>query len=228
MIYQKESLTKVSMKRPLVHYKSVVSSWMLLLAFVASLAFEAGAQDLVLPPQPAPPPMLYIPEDVRAQLAGARDAKARTRLSLEQAEARLARAEEHTGLKQFNAATAELGVYQAVVEDALQFLRRTGDSDGKTRDLYKRLEQALHRHAARIESVRRTTPGEFSGNVLALVRHVRELRTDTLDAFYGNTILRENRSDQNNSFNPGQKDAPQAPPPSPQPAKPVVDKPSGN
>jgi hypothetical protein len=175
-----------------------------LLACAAWLSSGARAQDLVLPPQPAPPPMVYIPEEARKQLSSAGDEKARTRLSLELAEARLARAEQQTALKQFNAATAELGIYQALFEDALQHLHRS--SRNNPRDLYKRIEQALHKHAARIEAMRRSTPSEFSGNILTLLKLVRGLRTEALESFYGNTVLGANRGDTTNSVEPDPKD----------------------
>ncbi|HKP72888.1 MAG TPA: hypothetical protein VJT82_08125 [Pyrinomonadaceae bacterium] len=202
------------MSRPPVHQTRRAQSSLLLVVLACALALsgEARAQDLVLPPQPAPPPMKYIPEDVRARLSGARDQKARTLLSIAEAEARLARAEQHTDVKRFNAATAELGVYHALLDDAIDFLQQNGKNESKSRDLFKRLEQALHNHAARIESMRRMTPAEFAGNVLALIKHVRDMRTESLEAFYGNTVLRERRD--------ASKDAP---PPSP--AKPASDKP---
>jgi hypothetical protein len=158
--------------------------------FAASLSPGARAQDLVVPPQPAPPPMVYIPQEARTQLLSVRDDKARTRLSLELAEARLARAEQQTELKEFNAAAASLGIYQALMEDAIQYLYRTNDGESRSRDLFKRVEQSLHRHAARVEAMRRSTPGEFAGNLLALVKLVRELRTETVEAFYSNTVVR--------------------------------------
>ena len=158
--------------------------------FAASLSSVARAQDLIVPPQVAPPPMVYIPQEERTQLLSARDEKAHTRLSLELAEARLARAEQQTALKQFNAATADLGVYQALMEDAIQHLYRAGDGGNRSRDLFKRIEQSLHKHGARVEAIRRTTPGEFAGNVLALIKLIRELRTEALDAFYSDSVLR--------------------------------------
>jgi hypothetical protein len=156
--------------------------------FAASLSSQARAQELVVPPQAAPPPMIYIPQEARTQLLSARDEKARTRLSLELAEARLARAEQQTELKQFNAAGADLGVYQALMEDAIQHLYRTGDGS-RSRDLFKRIEQSLRKHAARVEFMRRTTPGEFAGNLLALGKLIRELRTEAVEAFYSDTVM---------------------------------------
>jgi hypothetical protein len=158
--------------------------------FAASLSSRTRAQELVVPPQPAPPPMVYIPQEARTQLLSARDEKARTRLTLELAEARLVRAEQQTELKQFNAAAADLGVYQALMEDGLQYLYRTGDASARSRDLFKRVEQTLHKHLARVEAMRRVTPGEFAGNLRALVKLVRELRTEAVEAFYSDTVVR--------------------------------------
>jgi hypothetical protein len=201
-------LQVVSMKRLIVYRKRLALS-VVLTTCVVALSAEARAQDLILPPQPAPPPMIYIPEDSSKQLASASDEKARTRLSIELAEARLARAEQQTELKQFNDATAELGIYQALFEDALQYLHRSGS---RTRDLFKRLEQALHKHAARIEAIRRATPSEFSGNILTLLRLVRDLRTEALESFYGDTVLGANSGDLLNSSKPLRNDiAPAAP-----------------
>lgn len=209
------------MKRSIVYHKRFV----LLFVLAACLSPDARAQDLVLPPQPAPPPMIYIPEDARKQLLSVRDEKARTRLSIELAEARLARAEQQTQLKQFNAATADLGVYQALFEDALNYLHRL--RTGNPRDLYKRIEQALHKHAARIETIRRATPSEFSGNIRTLLKHVRDLRTEALESFYGNTVLSANTGDRTNSVEPARKDILQdaTPPASPMHArsKPEID-----
>jgi hypothetical protein len=191
------------MKRSSIYRKRIVLS-VVMVACAALLSAEARAQDLLLPPQPAPPPMVYIPESVRTQLLSARDEKARTRLSIELGEARLARAEQQTELKQFNAATAELGVYQALFEDALQYLHRAGGSN--SRDHFKRLEQTLHRHAARIETIRRTTPSEFSGNIRTLIKIVRDLRTEALEAFYGNTVLGANHKNTTNDVEPERKE----------------------
>jgi hypothetical protein len=167
------------------------------LAFVCALivcgasSVRAQQPDALVPPQPAPPPMRYIPEATRAQLAGARDAKTRTRLSIDAAEERLLAAEQLTGVRHYDEAAAALGIYQAIITDALAYLRQIGKSDGKTRDLFKLLEQAVFHHTGRIEAMRRDTPSDYAVNVRAALLAARELRTNALNAFYGNTVLRE-------------------------------------
>ena len=166
------------------------------LVVVAAGAQAARAQDFVVPPQPAPPPMRYVPEHLRAQL-GALSAKPkdRLRLSLELMEQHLARVEQYTAAQRYDPAAAELGVYLAIVDDALVSLRgvgrsREGKVDGGTRDLYKKLELTLNKHTARIESVRRATPEIYARNVLEAFRHARARRTEALDSFFVDTVVR--------------------------------------
>ncbi len=158
--------------------------------------------------------MKYIPAAVREQLGAARDNKARTRLALDIADARLASAEQRTAAQQHDAAAAELGVYQALITDTLVYLHQTGKTDGKTRDLFKLLEQALFRHTGRIEAMRRATPSEYVGNVRAAFIHTRDTRAAALEAFYGNTVLREATPEQNK---PAPKEQPPTTPPADQP-----------
>ncbi|HEX8070362.1 MAG TPA: hypothetical protein VF546_10450 [Pyrinomonadaceae bacterium] len=177
----------------------------LALALLALLCAAADAQQppvVELPPPPAPPPMKYIPDATRAQLDAARDAKERTKLSLALAETRLTAAEQRHAAQQYDACAAELGVYQALATDALLYLQRGGRNDGKTRDLFKLLEQTLYKHLARLEAIRRETPPEFVGNIRAALNQTRDTRTDALNAFYGNTVLREQSSDKNKPATP--------------------------
>jgi hypothetical protein len=177
------------------------SSALLLSASLAlaacALAGEARAQDSVLPPQPAPPPMRYVPELERAQLASVSDPGDRVRASLNLLEERLAHAERNTAAGHFDPAAADLGVYEAMLDDVLQFLKPVGRSpdgkkvDSRTRDLYKRIEQAINRHTARIEAMRRLTPQDYQGNVRDAFLYARDRRTECLDAFFGANVLRE-------------------------------------
>jgi hypothetical protein len=174
-------------------------AWLLFASLLAACAFagEARAQDSVLPPQPAPPPMRYVPELERAQLVGINDAGDRVRASLNLLEERLAHAERNTAAGHFDPAAADLGIYEALLDDVLQFLKPIGRSpDGKkvdtrTRDLYKRIEQTLNKQTARIESIRRLTPQDYQGNVREAFLYTRDRRTECLDAFFGANVLRE-------------------------------------
>ncbi len=166
----------------------ILLSCCLLVAVVVFIAPEARGQDYQLPFISAPPPMKFVSRNERTLLSAARDPKARTRATIELAEARLARAEQLTAEQQYDDASAELGTYQGLVEDALHYLSvQTGK---KQRDVYKRFELALRAHCARIESIRRVTPAEYAVHVKAICECARNARTEALNAFYGETVIR--------------------------------------
>lgn len=158
-----------------------------------------GQQGPTVQPETAPP-MRYIPAQERAQLAAeGDDYKDRTKLSLELAEARLARAEQLTSASDFLAASGELGIYLAIVEDSIRFLQANGQPvkgkvSNKFRDLYKRIELALRAHGPRLESIRRRTPSEEAANARAAYEYIRQARASALESFYGETVLREGSS----------------------------------
>jgi hypothetical protein len=162
----------------------------LLVAVVVFIAPEARGQEYQTTFISAPPPMKFVSRSERTQLSAARDAKSRTRAFIELAEVRLARAEQLTAEQQYDDASAELGTYQGLVEDALGYLN--AQAGKKQRDVYKRLELALRAHSARIESIRRVTPAEYAVHVKAICECARNARTQALNAFYGDTVIRNN------------------------------------
>lgn len=170
--------------------RRIVLSCCLLVAVVVFIAPAARGQDYQMPfSSSPPPPMRFVSRNERTQLSATRDAKARMRASIELAEARLARAEQLTAMQQFDEACVELGMYQGLVEDALHYL---GDAQTgkKQRDVYKRLELALRAHCARIEAIRRVTPADYAVHVKAICECARNARSEALNGFYGDTVIR--------------------------------------
>lgn len=139
----------------------------------------------------APPPAKVISQTERKEIEEAKDSKARLRVTMTLAENHLLKAEQETGQHNYEMAARELGNYWALIENALIFLRGMSPDRDKTRDLYKRLELALRAHGPRLTSVRRTTPLEYAVWIKNLEEFARKGRTEALDSFYGNTVLRE-------------------------------------
>ena len=140
----------------------------------------------------AAPPMRYLPEELRSRLAAeARDDKARTRLSLELADQRLASASAHADAGRFEAATGDIGIYEAIIKDAVVHLQQgiKGRVPNKKRDLFKRIELALRTHLTRIEAIRRTLPAHYASNFSNTLEYVRGTRSEALNAFYSDTVL---------------------------------------
>lgn len=140
-----------------------------------------------------PPPLRYMPGDVRSRLEAARDMKARARLSMEIAEERLALAAQHADADRFEAATGEIGVYEAVVEDTLRTLHASGRVNNKLRDVFKRVEITLRSHVTRLESIRRALPERHAVYLKDAIDFVRDRRDQALAAFYSDSVLREPR-----------------------------------
>jgi hypothetical protein len=165
-----------------------------LVAVIVFIAPEARGQDMPVPLISAPPPpMRFVSRNERTVLSTARDAKARTRTAIELAEARLSRAEQLTAGQQYEAASAELGAYQGLVDDVLDYLDR--GEPNKQRDVYKRLELALRTHSARLESIRRVTPSDYAVHIKAICECVRDARTEALNAFYGDTVIQDDSAE---------------------------------
>lgn len=176
------------MNSPLSYRTQMLMS---LCSLLTLAAFAAVAQAQDNPFTSAPPPMKFVSHAERAQLSSAKDVKARTRASIELAEVRLKRAEDFTTALQYDAASSELGCYQALIENVMGYLGDLKTDKGKMRDIFKRLELTLRAHGARIEAIRRTTPAEYSINLRVITDYTRSARTEALNYFYGDTVVAE-------------------------------------
>ena len=174
----------------------VVAAHLLLLAFVFLPAVNAQDSEPRPTPQPtpltAPPPFKMIVKEERAALeATTDDPKKRLKMTIEFADGHLLNAEQHTTRENYEAASTEVGMYQALIENALQFLSTFKRDSNKTRDLYKRLELALRADGPRLTAMRRTTPLEFAVWIKKVEDFARDGRTEALNSFYGHTVVRE-------------------------------------
>ena len=151
------------------------------------------AQDPQPQPTPltAPPPIKIISKEERSQLDQTGDSKQRIRLTIELAGTHLTRAEEQTKQSNYDAASAEVGSYHALIEDALEFLGAMKRDSNKTRDVYKRLELALRADGPRLTALRRITPLEYAVWIKKVEDFARDGRTEALNSFYGHTVVRE-------------------------------------
>ncbi len=159
--------------------------------FLLCLASVAYGQDQQSAQWPEPPLMKFVSREERDQLLASDGPKERMRSSFELAEAHLKTAEDLTSNQQYVRAATELGCYQGLIEDALKFLKTQENRSNKVRDLCKRLELTLRAHSTRIESMRRMTPSDYAANVKALGIYLRDARAETLNFFYGETVISE-------------------------------------
>jgi hypothetical protein len=169
-----------------IPYRVIKLAMFCLLCTPNLLAQEPAAQQLT-----APPPLKMVSREERARLEGADDSKARVRTTIELAELHLAKAEVLTSEHNYEGATGELGQYEALVDDALDYLNPLVRDKNQTRDLYKRLELALRAHGPRLTAIRRSTPLEYAVWIKELEEFARKGRTEALNSFYGHTVFRE-------------------------------------
>ena len=183
------------------------------MVLLAAFAIPALAQDSQYPQLPAPPPVRVIPKEERAQLQAETDAKNRLKLTMQFATAHLDTAERHTAQSNFEQASAEVGIYHALIEDALNRLAALKRDSTRTRDTYKRLELALRAHGPRLTAMRRITPIEFAVWIKKAEDFAREGRTEALNSFYGHTVVKEKSATEK----PDEKPTPTPGPKTPQP-----------
>jgi hypothetical protein len=107
----------------------------------------------------------------------------------------------------------ELGGYLALFDDALDFLSKMNHDSKKARDLYKQVELALRADAPRLIVIRRDTPLEYAIRIKEVEESAREGRTEALNAFYGQTVMRESRPKKTDDDKPKEnKSKPEGPP----------------
>lgn len=161
-----------------------------ILLFITLFVPTAKAQNPRPLDQTAPPPAKVIPKEERAKLVETKDEKARIKLSLEFADLHLANAENQTSQQQFEGAASEAGMYWALIEDALNFMKTVDRKGNRRRDLYKRLELNLRAHGPRWATIRRSTPAEYAVWIKEIEEFARNGRTEALNSFYDNTVIR--------------------------------------
>lgn len=178
-----------------VNNKSVL--WLLLLVFLYVPATSAQEPEPLPTPRAsptplmAPPPIKIISKEERAQIDQASDSKARIRTTMDLAALRITRAEQLAKQGSYDDALTEVGSYEALIQDSLDFLRDMKRDSNKTRDLCKRVELALRAHGPRLTTMRRETPLEFAVWIKKVEEFSRAARTEVLNTFYGHTVVRE-------------------------------------
>jgi hypothetical protein len=164
----------------------------MLVVMVLSLSVRAQTETLEF----APPPMRILPKDEKERLDKSKDAGSRTKLALNLMEGRLVEAEAHNGRQNFDHMFRELGHFQALMDDSLEYLNRNNTGKGKFLDNFKRFEIGLRKFLPRIEAVRRELPLRYEDYVRTLMIRIRDARTKATEPFFDDTVIRRSNIDQ--------------------------------
>jgi len=176
------------------HFVTVAAFVLLAFVWLPAVNAQEGQQPQAQPqptPLTAPPPFKIIVREERAEIEQTKDSQRRLKLTIEFAGGHLTRAEQHTARENYEAASAEVGMYHALIESALTFLSSVKRDNNKTRDLYKRLELALRSDGPRLTAMRRVTPLEFAVWIKQVEDFARASRAEALNSFYGHTVVRD-------------------------------------
>lgn len=173
-----------------------------LLVFALSLAGTTFAQKLppysVPPPQyvitqedpsdTVPPPSRVITKEERSKLEAEKDTKDRTKLALELMDARIKLAEAALDREDFDSVHRELGGFQFLMDDALDYLNRRNNDSGSIRNNFKRYEITIRTFTPRIELIRRELPLRYEPYVFKLLRYLRDARTKAIEPQFGEAL----------------------------------------
>ena len=136
-----------------------------------------------------PPPLITLSQSEASQLKAENDLKQRTILCLQLAGSRLQQAETLTNNADYQDALNQLGGYQAVIDDGLNYFKSLKDDSKRVRDNVKRLEIALREHAPRLETIRRSTPFEYAQRLKSILNFTRNARSRALSLFFSDTVV---------------------------------------
>lgn len=150
-----------------------------------------------------PPPLITLSQSEASQLKAENDLKQRTILCLQLAGNRLQQAETLTNNADYQDALNALGGYQAVIDDGLNYFKSLKDDSKRVRDNVKRLEIALREHAPRLETIRRSTPFEYSQRLKSILNFARNARSRALSLFFSDTVLADDPTSMPGPNNPG-------------------------
>lgn len=137
----------------------------------------------------APPPLKILPKEEKGQLAAEADPKRHTILALDLSDDHLTKAEELRDRNEFDSMLKELGTFNAVIDEALDFIARNDSGNGKILGSSKKLELGLRSYTPRLETLRRDVPSSYEPYVRGLIKTVREARSKAIEPFFGTSVL---------------------------------------
>jgi hypothetical protein len=154
--------------------------------FFLIFAIVISAQE---PDDIAPPPLKILSKSERADLATKTEPKERTGLALQLMDARLRSAEKFHTDENYSLMYAELGGFQALMDNMLDYLLKSHANEGKRLTSLKKYEIGLREFSPRIEGLRRELPYNFDPYVKGLIKSISEAREKAMQPFFSNNVV---------------------------------------
>ncbi len=171
------------------------SAWRLLflalvIAVVPSItAFGQGVVDDDL----APPPLKLLSQDEKAKLNGETEVKRRTKLALELMDTRLKQAETLHTSEGFDDMFTQLGAFNGLMDNMLEFLNKSDKDSGKVLNNFKRLEIGLRGFMPRLQMIHSDIPIRYEWYVRNLIKSLRTARARAIEPLFDDTVLPDNK-----------------------------------
>lgn len=163
-----------------------VSRLACLTIFILVFAIAVFAQE---PDDIAPPPLKLLSKTERADLASKTEPKDHTNLALQMMDTRLRSAEKYRTDENYSLMYAELGSFQALMDNALDFLLKSHTNEGRRLSSLKKYEIGLREFSPRIEGLRRELPYNFDPYLKALVKSIVDAREKAMEPFFSNNVV---------------------------------------
>lgn len=162
--------------------------------FVICLFFGVGnssAQEKdELPEGVVPPPLSVLAEDEKEQLDEESSSKKRTKLAIAFMDNRLEQSKLFANDERYQDSLDQLGGFRGLMNNTLKDLRRNEYRKRSLRN-NKSFEMALRKFIPRLELVRRALPFSHGYHVVRLIKEVRQARRESIEPFFGDTVLPE-------------------------------------
>jgi hypothetical protein len=141
------------------------------------------------PPDLAPPPLKMLSKEEQKILDGQNDVKKRVKISLELMDARILKAEKYKGEESFKDTLAELSGFHAILDNTLNFLVKSDNSNDKIDKRFITFEIYLRKQIPRLEVIRREIPHRYGYHVGKLMKAVREARAKAVEPIFSDTVV---------------------------------------
>ena len=163
---------------------------LLITFFSLALTQSTAGQGMTLASQTdgrdaAPPPLKLLSKNEKSALEGDTQPKSRTALTLSLMEERLKSAEQSHSSEDYFAMYQELGGFQALLDNQLDFLLRNSSTSNKSIVSLKKFEFSLHAFTPRIELIRRDVPSEYEPYLKSLLKYINDAREKALEPLFG-------------------------------------------
>jgi hypothetical protein len=180
-------LLRLAKHRPALIIRAAATSAFIILTLyvLAPTATNAQVPDDI---DSYPPPLRILAKEEKNLLNAENDPKRHTFLALQLTDAHLTKAEELNAHGDFVQMYSELGEFNAVIDELLQFLTRHDDG-GRILNSYKKLEIGLRSYSPRLETIRRDLPSNYEPYVKKLIKIIRDARSKAVEPFFGTSVV---------------------------------------